>query len=90
MQFTVNDGVCYHLAIETQAIIDKRAYITNLGVFLQVYFVLVRLPLLVGCPAAGTGLLLLQKLPFMGPAEEEKKKKMEKGTELSGGASDQS
>lgn len=34
MQFTMNDGVCYHLTIETQAIIDKRAYITNLGVFL--------------------------------------------------------
>lgn len=55
MQYTMDDGVCYDLTIETQAIIDKRAYITNLGVFLQVYFVRVRLPLLVGCSAAGTG-----------------------------------
>ena len=57
MQFTMNDGVCYYLTIETQAIIDQRAYITNLGVFLQVYFERVRLPLLVGCPSRRHGLI---------------------------------
>lgn len=92
MQYTMDDGVCYDLTIETQAIIDKRAYITNLGVFLQVYFVLRST-----CQAASVQPQARAYLdvapagaPVHGTSRRRENGKMEKGTELSGGAFERS